>query len=40
MMTLLVDKMLTMNVVDPAIVVAWVFSDDLKREFKRFFQKL
>ena len=35
LMTLLVNKMLKMGIIDPAIVQAWVFCDDMKREFKR-----
>lgn len=35
-MTILVDKMLKMQIVDPAIVQAWVFSEEMKREFKRY----
>lgn len=36
MMTVLVEKMIKMNILEPAIVQAWVFSDEMKVEFKRF----
>ncbi|KAL7073953.1 hypothetical protein ACQ4LE_006244 [Meloidogyne hapla] len=35
MMTVLVDKMIKMNILEPAIVQAWVFSEEMKIEFKR-----
>lgn len=34
-LTILVDKMLKMQIIDPAIVQAWVFCNEMKREFKR-----
>lgn len=39
MLTILVDKMLKMQIIDPAIVQAWVFCNEMKREFKRFLLK-
>jgi len=36
MMTVLVDKMIKMNILEPAIVQAWVFSEEMKIEFKRW----
>ncbi|KAL3112237.1 hypothetical protein niasHT_017010 [Heterodera trifolii] len=35
MLTVTVDKMMKMRIIDPAIVVAWVFSEEMKVEFKR-----
>ncbi|KAF7638788.1 hypothetical protein Mgra_00001869 [Meloidogyne graminicola] len=35
MMTVLVEKMIKMNILEPAIVQAWVFSDEMKVEFKK-----
>ncbi|KAI1721873.1 MIF4G like domain-containing protein [Ditylenchus destructor] len=35
MMTVLVDKMMKMKIIEPGIVRAWVFCDEMKREFKR-----
>ena len=35
MMTVLVDKMIKMNILEPTIVQAWVFSEEMKVEFKR-----
>lgn len=36
MMTVLVDKMIKMKILEPAIVQAWIFSEEMKVEFKRF----
>lgn len=35
MMTVLVDKMIKMKILEPAIVQAWIFSEEMKVEFKR-----
>uniref|UniRef100_A0A914HHC5 Nuclear cap-binding protein subunit 1 n=1 Tax=Globodera rostochiensis TaxID=31243 RepID=A0A914HHC5_GLORO len=34
-LTITVDKLMKMRILDPSIVVAWVFSEEMKVEFKR-----